>query len=247
MYLDLIIIFNFIMNINIMYGVSIILRRIIKFKYIIISSILGIIPTLIYLVNNIVIINIVIVILFSFVMSIIAFGYKNIIYTTKNIIYMYVTSIFLGGSLYLFNVKFNSMILSLIFLVVISIVLVIIYTRLLLSLKNNNSLYYQVSIFYKGEIITCLGFLDTGNKIFDPYKGYPVILLSKNKLKQGIGKYILVPYKTVSSDSILKCFKPDIVYINGNPCKKKCLVALIDSSINVDCDLILHSKLLERI
>ena len=50
-----------------------------------------------------------------------------------------------------------------------------------------------------------------------------------------------------SSNSILKCFKPDNIYINGNVCTKKCLVALIDNALNMDCDLILNSKLLEII
>lgn len=247
MYLDLIIIFNFIMNIITIYDVSIILKRKVKTKYIVISSLLGIIPTLVYLINNILIINIFIFILFSFIMSIITFKYKNIIYTIKNIIYMYLCSILLGGILYLFNIKFSSIFFSLIVFIFLALLSNRIYLRMLLNLKDNNTSYYYVSIYYRNEIISCMGFLDTGNKIMDPYRGYPVILLNSSLLKQTIDKYILVPYYTVSGSSLLKCFKPDSIYINENICNRKCLVALVGNTVLSDYDLILNSKLLERI
>ncbi len=247
MYLDLIMIFNFLMNINVIYITSFILKRKVKIKYIIIASILGIIPTLIYLICNIFLVNTLFFIVFSFIISVIVFGYKSIIYTIKNIIYMYLVSVLLGGSLYMFNLRINNPLLNILILIILSIFFNRIYYKLLLNLKENNSSYYQVSIHYKNEVISCIGFLDTGNKIIDPYRGYPVILLNNNLLKQTIDKYILVPYYTVNGSSLLKCFRPDNIYINDNICKKKCLVALVGNTILCDCDLILNSKLLERI
>ncbi len=247
MYLDLVIIFNFIMNIITIYDVSIILKRKVKTKYVVISSLLGIIPTLIYLINNILIINILLFILFSFIMSMITFKYKNIIYTIKNIIYMYFCSVLLGGILYLFSIRISSILLNLVIFIFLAILSNMVYLKIMLSLKENNSNYYYVNIYYKNEIISCMGFLDTGNKIIDPYRGYPVILLNSSLLKQTIDKYILVPYYTINGNSLLKCFKPDSVYINENICKSKCLVALVGNTILCDYDLILNSKLLERI
>lgn len=247
MYLDLIIIFNLFMNINVIYITSLALKRVIKFKYLIIAALLGIIPTLIYLINNIFIVNTLIFIIFSFIMSIIAFHYKNIIYTIKNIIYMYFVSILLGGSLYLFNLNVNNQLLNILILIMLVVIFNRIYSKLLLNLKDNNSNYYNVSIYYKDEIISCIGFLDTGNKIIDPYRGYPVILLNNKLLKQPIDKYILVPFNTVNGSSLLKCFRPDNIYINNSICKNKCLIALVGKKLLCDYDLILNSKLLERI
>lgn len=247
MYLDLVIIFNLIMNINVIYITSFILKRVTKFKYVVIASLLGIIPTLIYLINNIFIINGLLFIIFSFIMCVIVFQYKNIIYTIKNIIYMYFVSILLGGSLYLFNLRISNSLLNIFILIILAIVFNRVYSKLLLDLKEKNSNYYNVCIHYNGEIISCVGFLDTGNKIMDPYRGYPVILLNNSLLKQTIDKYILVPFYTINGSSLLKCFRPDNIYINNSVCKNNCLVALVGNNILCDYDLILNSKLLERI
>ncbi len=89
-------------------------------------------------------------------------------------------------------------------------------------------------------------FLDTGNKLIDPYKKRPIILVKEEKIDNIESmKTILVPYSTVSDSGVLKCIIPSKIYIDGIEYKKKFLVG-ITKNINIDgVDCILNEKLLE--
>ena len=57
--------------------------------------------------------------------------------------------------------------------------------------------------------------------------------------------YLLVPYNTISSNSLLKCIKAEKIYIDKIGYRKKFLIGLTNS-INIDgVDCILNEKLME--
>ena len=251
-YIELLVIEDFLLNYIILYGTSILLNRITKFKKIFLSSSIGTIP-LIFLFTNLnkYFLNI-ITFFFLLIMSIICFKYKDIIYTIKNIIYMYFISIFLAGSIYLINTNFlppiNNYILSIIILLILSPIITYIYVKINIKTKINNSNYYLVNIYLKDKPkITVNSFLDTGNKLKDPYNKKPIILLSKNIIKLTNEKIILVPYNTIDNHSLLRCFNPEKIYIHKIGYRKKVLIGLVDE-INIEgADCILNEALLERI
>ena len=191
----------------------------------------------------------------SIFMIIISFGYKNIKYTFKNIYYMYLISMILGGFLTFINNSLSNINEGLLFInsnikiniiisIILSIFLLISYIKNIKELKTNYNKYYKIDIYFNKNKISLNGFLDTGNKLIDPYKGWPIILVDKDKIN--INKnYIFVPYNTISSHDLLKCIKVDKIYIEKIGIRKKLLLGLTDN-INIDgVDCILNEKLLE--
>lgn len=251
-YVDLLIIEDLFLNYIILLGTDLLLKRITKFKKLFLSSVIGLIP-LVFLFTNISnqLINI-ITFLFSIIMSIIAFKYKNILYTIKNIIYMYFISIFLAGSIYLINTNFlpniNNYLLKIIILLLLSPIITYIYINSLNKIKIINSNYYLVDIYLKDKPkITLNAYLDTGNKLIDPYTFKPIILVNKNHFSYNPDKYLIVPYNTIDNEGIIKCFKPEKIYINKVGYRKNVLIGLVDN-LNIEgTDCLLNQKLIERI
>lgn len=198
-------------------------------------------------------------IIVSIIMTITSFKYRNIKYTLRNLIFLYLTSIILGGFLYFLNLEFSykqvglvfyfkGLSINVIFLILFSPIIIYIYIRQGMRLKNSYSQYYQVDIYYKDKIIKCNGYLDTGNTLYDPYFKKPVILIDKRKVLFELSdeEIIFVPYYTIENKGIIKCFKVNKINIKGVGTKDNLLVGIINSDIKIDgIDLILHYKLLE--
>lgn len=251
-YIDLLVIEDLIINYVILLGTSLLLNRITKIKKIFLSAVIGTIP-LIFLftnVNNLIII--LTSLIFSLIMSIISFNYKNIIYTIKNIMYMYSISIFLAGSVYLINVnvlpRINNYLLNVIVLIILSPIITYIHIKSINKIKTNYSNYYQIDIYLKDkEKITVNSYLDTGNKLKDPYYKRPIILVDKNIIQYKNEKIVLVPYNTIDSHGLLKCFMPEKIYIDKIGYRKNLLIGIIDEVGVEGADCILNQDLLERI
>ena len=251
-YIDLLVVEDLIYNYVILFGVSILLTRITSIRKIFFSSAIGTIP-LIFLFTNIPAqLNFLISFIFSIIMSIIAFSYKDILYTVKNVFYMYMISIFMAGFLYLINVNIfpnlENYILNVITLIILSPIITLIYVKSINKFKNNYSNYYKVDIYLNAnEVISVSAFLDTGNKLMDPYKHRPIILVNKKLINIKDKKILLVPYNTVNNNNLLKCIIPEKIYIYNIGFRKKFLIGLMEE-INIEgIDCILNSKLLERI
>lgn len=243
-YIDLFFVFNIIMDFITLLGVSIILKRNTSIIRIILSSVLGgVISLLLFTSINKILLEIVSIILIVFI----SFGYKGIGYVIKNILYMYLLSVLLGGLIYLFNIRVSdSVFLSYFIIIVISVLTLILYIKEIKKIRNNYNNYYKVDIYFKDcSSISVVGFLDTGNNIYDPYKKRMVILLS-NKFVGG-DKYLLVPYYTASGNGLLKCISPDKVFIDGVLYKGDILVGFTDVSMMDGVDVILHKDIMERV
>lgn len=242
-YLDYVFFINFFMDFILLLSVSMILRRNVKILSLIKGAFLGSISliTLFLNINSIELFIFKIVV--SILMTLITFGYKNIKYTLKNVLYLYLNSIMLGGLLYFLNNQFsykeeglvfynNGFSINLTIILISTPILMYFYIKQLYDLKNNYSVYYKVDIKYKDKIIKLNGFLDTGNKLFDPITKKPIIIATKKSFKK-IDKYSLVSYSTISGSSIIKCIVPDEVYINKKKINKKIKIGLVDK-INME-------------
>ena len=179
-------------------------------------------------------------------MVIIAFKYKNIRYFLTNILYTYILSILLGGLIYLFNSKVTlNIYLNYLVIIVLSIEVMILYIKESKKIKNTYNNYYKVDIYFKDkEKISLIGFLDTGNNLYDPYKKRPIILVDKKYQKED--KFILVPYHTINGEGLLKCIKPEKVYIEKIGYKNNLLVAFSSSPSTINgVEVILHKELMK--
>ena len=254
-YLDIIFLSNIIFDFIILLSTSIILKRKVNIFRIIIATLFGSLTLLILFIRMNQLELFLFKLIVSIFMIIISFGFKNIKYFIKNIYYMYLISMILGGFLtfvnntlsnynngFLFlnsNTKIN---LLLAFL--LSFVLLLSYLKNIKELKTNYNKYYKIDIYFNKNKLSLNAFLDTGNKLVDPYKKRPIILVNE-KLINNKYNYLLVPYNTISSNSLLKCIKAEKIYIDKIGYRKKFLIGLTNS-INIDgVDCILNEKLME--
>ena len=83
--------------------------------------------------------------------------------------------------------------------------------------------------------------MDTGNSLIEPYNNRKVIIINK-KVDE---KYFLVPYKTINDESLIKCFNPRKVYIDGLGERNDISVGIINKRfIGYNC--LLNCKLMEE-
>lgn len=243
MYIDLFFIFNVIMDYIIIMSTSILLKRRTSYIRMILSSLIGGISSLVLFTSlNKIVIEIVSIV----IMVLISFGYKGIRYLINNILYMYILSTLLGGIIYLFNIKVsNSMFLTYLIIIVISIEIMILYIKENKKMRSIYNNYYRVDIYFKDrEKLSLIGFVDTGNNLYDPYKKRPVIIVHNKYIKED--KYILVPYHTINGNGLLKCIKPDIIFIDDIGYKGNVLIGFSDSfNFGDGVDVILHKDIMK--
>lgn len=240
-YVDLVIIINLLIDLLLLISVDLLLKRRAKFKRILIASLLGSLSTLLLFYINSSMILLFFKLLLSIFMVIIAFKYISFNHFKDNLIWLYIISIILGGTIYLFNNQIalvnnglvfskNGFKINLIILSIISPIIIFKYLKYQKSFKNIYSETYNVDIYYKGIKVTSTGFLDTGNKLKDPYFGRPIILVNKELIKKEVNTFY-VPYNTVNKEGLLEVFKPDKVKINEK-INKKILIGLSDVNLN---------------
>lgn len=243
MYIDLFFIFNVIMDYIIIMSTNILLKRRTSYIRMILSSLIGGISSLVLFTSlNKIVIEIVSIVIMVFI----SFGYKGIRYLINNILYMYILSTLLGGIIYLFNIKVsNSMFLTYLIIIVISIEIMLLYIKENKKMRSIYNNYYKVDIYFKDrEKLSLIGFIDTGNNLYDPYKKRPVIIVHNKYIKED--KYILVPYHTINGNGLLKCIKPDIIFIDGIGYKGNVLIGFSDSfNFGDGVDVILHKDIMK--
>ena len=194
-YIDLVILLNFGIDLLLLFAVAIILRRQTTLTKLFISALVGSITILSMFIELNSLSLFLIKIIISIIMCLITFGYRNIKYTLNNLFYLYTSSIILGGCLYLLNLEcsykheglmfyYNGLSVNFIVLIILSPIIIYAYVKQGLNLKNNYSNYYNIDIYLStGEVITATSYLDTGNKLEDPYRKRPIILLNKDLIK----------------------------------------------------------------
>ncbi len=250
-YIDIILLINFFCDFLILYSVSILLKRDIKLRRLILASLFGSLSIIVLFIklNNLLLFLLKLIL--SIIMNILAFGYKDIKYLINNVMYFYLNSLLLGGFIYLINLKLknniiNSLSSNIILLFIFSPLIMYVYIKFLLKLKYNYSLKYKIDIYIKGHIIKLIGYYDTGMVIKDPYKNRPIIIVNKERIKLNNINFLLVPCNTIDNSFLIKCIKPDYVYINGIGSINDVLIGLSPKKINIEgVDCILNKSVLE--
>lgn len=225
-YIDELIMLNFIIDFLILKTTSSILKLNTKTSRLIISSIVGEISLLYLFVsfNNIELT--LFKLLIGIIMNLISFGYINLKDFIKNLLYFYMFSFFLGGTLY--YLKIESLVKYKYYILLIPIIMNIL-KKLTYNLKNILKLRHKVTIYLKnGNVLYLNGYMDTGNTLVDPYTNKNVIIINKD-IKE---KFFLVPFKTIENSSLLKCFKPKKVYIDGIGERNDIVVGVTNKKFN---------------
>jgi stage II sporulation protein GA (sporulation sigma-E factor processing peptidase) len=216
-YIDVIFIINFIMDLIIL----IIVKNIIKCPTSTLRLCLGaavgaLSACILSLLQNInVLIQFLIVyIIISYFMIVISFKKQKMRARIKGVILLYITTFFLGGvlnSLYYYtklgyyfteilNGRFNNISLFhnrklpfIILAVIFTLLSVFTFVIVLKKLGRSDLGLYEIELVYRGKTNKIVGFLDTGNLLYDPIFRKPVMitdflaiapLLSNNQIKQ---------------------------------------------------------------
>lgn len=255
-YLDLIMILNFFIDFILLLTVSVILKRNIKITRIMLGAFIGGISILLLFFNINSVLLFVLKFLISVVMTIITFKFVNIKYTLVNILYLYMSSIILGGFLYLLNIEFsykhigiiffnNGLSINFIFLLIFSPLILYIYIKQTKNFRLNYSNYYNIDIILKNKKYKYTAYLDTGNTLIDNLTRKPVILIDKRKILFDIKEFRLIPYMGVNGLNMIKVIKVDKVLFNNKE-YKNILLGIMDKISLDGVDVILNKRLLEE-
>ncbi|MCI9233466.1 MAG: hypothetical protein HFH08_02565 [Bacilli bacterium] len=260
-YLDLIMILNFLFDFFLLMGVSIILRRNVSINRLLKGAFFGGLSILFLFLNVNSFELFLLKIMISIIMVILTFGFRDIRYTFKNLFYLYSASMILGGFLYYLNVEFsykqegivfyhNGLSINYIVLLMVSPIILFIYVKQGIYLKNNYSNYYQIDLFFdKNRVLHCNGFLDSGNHLVEPYGHKPIILIDHRKFIYDINEFkmILVPMTTASGTTLLECIHVPVIEIKGVGRRENVLLGIMKQNITIDgIDVLLHTKIMEE-
>lgn len=196
--------------------------------------------------------------LVSIFMILVTFGYKNISSFKKNFFYFYILSIMLGGIIYFLDITFsykntgliffnNGLSINFIVLLIIGPIILFLYIKEQKEYKKNYTLIHTVEIKIKNKKYTYRAYLDTGNKLEDPYKKRAILLVYDKKLGFNYNDSILVPYQTIDGTGVLKCHKVDSIKIDNIEIKNNILIGESKQKFNIEgVDCILPNKIKEE-
>lgn len=254
-YLDLVFFVNFMFDLLLLLTVKVVLKRSVKWYKPIIGALIGALSLIALFLNMNSVTLFIFKVIISLLMILITFGYKTKTYFIKNILYLYFVSIIMGGFLYYLNIEFsyknigliffhNSYSINFIVLIILSPIILILYIKQNKELKIANNYHYQVDIYYKDKIYSYNSYLDTGNKLYDPYFHKPIILLYDKNFPK-IDKPIYVPYQTLEHTGILSCFKADKIILDKEKIINKPLIAISIEPFKIDgVEVLLHKDYL---
>ena len=242
-----------------LFSVSYILKRNSKFFRLLLGSLVGSISIISLFISFSTISLFILKIIISIFMILIVFGFKNIRYFLINISYLYLLSIILGGFLYFINDSFayktngfifynNGFSINVIIMIIISPIILFYYIKKLIKQKENLNNRYNVEItLLNNKKLNLIGYLDTGNNLYDPYKKRPILIINSSVLKDYNPRFLLVPCFTINKTSMIKCFKIKEIIIDNKLIKDDVLVGISDNKFNFDdVDLLLNKKILGR-
>ena len=238
-YIDEVIILNFIIDYLLLLCTSCILKLNTKRYKLILSAFFGEISILYLFINISNVFLILFKLIICIIMIFISFGKCDIKEFIKRCVYFYILSFFLGGVLYYF--KIENIAKYEIYLLFIPLILNI-YKYFTYHLKNIINNRRRVSIYLNnGKVIFLNGFIDTGNSLIDPYSRKKVIIINKYVYDN----YYFIPYKTIDGECLLKCFKPSKVFIEGIGERHDVVVGVTKKKFS-GFDCLLNYKLMEE-
>lgn len=257
-YIDLVMIVNFIFDFILLISVNYILRRNVKVIRLILSSLVGTITLLILFIHMSNIMLLSFKFLVSVVMVMVAFGIKDIKYILKNILYFYLVSMLLGGGIEFLNNQFSYSNEGLVFtnnglgisygiILIVGLFMYFKYVRAFKDLKNHYSNYYKCIIYFSDEnLVEVNAFLDTGNKLVDPYSNKSIILLHEDMLdRKDELKPLYVPYSSLNNHGLLTCYQALKIEIDGKS-YDKFLVGVSHENFFIDgINCIINNQVME--
>ena len=189
----------------------------------------------------------------SALMTALAFKFKDLRALLRIVAGLYLSAVILAGLMELFRAGgFYTSIYLYAAAVGFSIILTLYLWRMVSESAAGNGHLYKVLIEYQGREASFTGFLDTGNRLTEPYTGNPVSVISAascTELFGTVNAVIFVPFRSVGKDSgILPAVRADRMEIEKEGQKKiieKPYIAISEEkrSQNDSYQILLNEKL----
>ena len=213
-YLDLFFFINFFFDYLLLITVNKILKRNAKKKRIFLGALIGSLSTFFLFFSFDSIELFLFKVFLSVLMILISFSHHSFRDTVINLAYLYFVSILLGGFLYYLNLEFSYDVIRSIFvkkgnsrnLLFLCPTILYIYVKQSAYQKRRNANLYCIELVSGRRRYQYTGYLDTGNRLYDPYTKRPVHLLYDPSYQPSKKQKVLyVPYHGVGGSGILPC------------------------------------------
>lgn len=227
-YIDLVFLLNFCYDFLLLVTVNNILKRKAKLYKLLLSSLIGSLSLILLFIDICSYFILLLKLITSILMVLVSFKYVSIKYTITNLSFLYMSSIILAGFLYFLDINFSfanndylfifkGFSVNYLLLLLIGPIILLWYILLNKKLKCTINNYYQIDIYFDDKKISCLSLFDNGNSLKDPITNKSIIIVNDNLLKEiyNIRSPIYVPYKTISNEGVMRCYKPSYIIINN--------------------------------
>jgi len=251
-YIDVVFALNFFFDLILLFGVKNLLKRKGSNIRLLFGALLGEASCITLFLPLSTLSLILVKLLISTLMILITFGYGGFNSFKKNLLYFYLLSVTLGGIIYVlklsFRVNSTDFFTNFLILIMIGPYFLWKYISEHKIFKSNYSLRHDVEIYYKQRKYDYVAYLDTGNKLQDPYKKRPIILVYDKRLNFSYEDSILVPYKTLNNEGVLKCQKVEKIIIDKKIQLTDILIGKAHSNFNIEgVDVILPNIIKEEL
>ncbi|MFD3156474.1 sigma-E processing peptidase SpoIIGA [Haloimpatiens sp. FM7330] len=250
-YVDVVFIENFIINLFILYVTGQTIKIKVYVKKLVLASLVGSMYIVILLYSKSKILSYLCFKLFmAFIMIFIAFRQKDVVFNIKTtIIFIFYSMVLAGMCLFvqlqgksvlnvinisIVNFTYKKLILSFM-IIYIFIHRVIIHVKERVMLKK---LIYDIEIVTDKCTPRLKAFLDTGNELREPVTNLPVVIVEKKEVPYEIEKdrRLYIPYKTINGAcDKLEAFKPKFIkiyYKDGEKETKEVIIAFCKQKLS---------------
>lgn len=234
-YVDVLIVLNWYINYFVLLATAKMTHTSIKRKQLVISGLVGAFSSLIILLPPMhYIVNVLVKFVLSVGLVLIAFGKHGLKTTLKLSLYFCVISFTFAGMVVALNGILHSEVLStnnsyvyanfsLTFLVISTTMCygILCVVRHLVDSHTGASGEWSLNVTYQGKSVIIKGLADTGNALTDSFSGKPVVVCSKDSLREilnpddptSLRGFRLIPFSTIGNGGLVISFIPDSVTI----------------------------------
>ena len=119
----------------------------------------------------------------------------------------------INNSVVYFDISARGLLISAFFAYCLSCIIVRLYNK-----KLAKDEMYSLEITNNNKTVKLFAFVDTGNKLREPFSNAPVIVVDSSKLNDFVGdsKIRLIPTTTVNGDALLTAFKPEKLVVKSS-------------------------------
>ena len=125
----------------------------------------------------------------------------------------------------------------------------IVYLLLLISKKvllhNSLNSTAKVKILINNAEYSCIGKIDTGNSVTEPFSGAPVIITEHSLFPDiSITGTRIIPYTVLGGNGILYGIKPQKLFIDDKEIAKEVYIGIYDGVIDLNFKSIINSSII---